>query len=118
MEIILYFLDSIDLEEARKISQTTNGPQFLRKIAEHFGIFGHLYGDAYFYPVVPMNIDYDIDTDYLARVFQGNLIKPCEAKNQPQVHYEAESESLWTLLMTTPDGNFSDPQLEYCHWFM
>lgn len=97
----------------------TNAPQHIHKIAEHYGVFNDLYGDAYFYPIVSLIIDYDFGSeDKLARVHRGNLIKSCEAKNAPSVTYKAEPDSLYTLLLTTPDGNFSDPTYEYCHWFM
>ncbi|XP_014226295.1 39S ribosomal protein L38, mitochondrial [Trichogramma pretiosum] len=109
----------IDLEEAKQDWTKTNGPQYLQKIGTHYGVFEHLFGDAYFYPVVPLNIDYDFGhKNLLARVHNGNLITPQEATDVPSVSYEAEPDTLWTLLLTTPDGNFSNPQSEYCHWFV
>lgn len=78
-----------------------------------------MYKDAYFYPVVQLQIDYDIESeDKLARVYTGNVIKPSEAQDQPTIKYDANSDTLWTLLMTTPDGNFTNSNNEYCHWFM
>ncbi|XP_014613139.1 PREDICTED: 39S ribosomal protein L38, mitochondrial [Polistes canadensis] len=110
---------NIDLEKAREIWWETNGPEHTYRIAEHYGVYQHLYKDAFFYPVIQLQIDYDLGIeDVLARVYTGNVIKPSEAKNQPTVNYIASSDTLWTLLMTTPDGNFTDPSNEYCHWFI
>lgn len=88
-------------------------------MAKHYEIFDHLYGDGYFHPILPLTIDFDYGhKELLARVHRGNLIKSCEAANAPSVFYEAEPDSLYTLLLTTPDGNYSNPELEYCHWFV
>ncbi|XP_043496530.1 39S ribosomal protein L38, mitochondrial [Polistes fuscatus] len=110
---------NIDLEKAREIWWETNGPEHTYRIAEHYGVYQHLYKDAFFYPVIQLQVDYDLGIDdVLARVYTGNVIKPSEAKNQPTINYIASSDTLWTLLMTTPDGNFTDPSNEYCHWFI
>ncbi|XP_016845931.1 39S ribosomal protein L38, mitochondrial [Nasonia vitripennis] len=110
---------NIDLDKAKKDWYMTNAPHQIRTIAQHYGIYDDLYGDAYFHPIVPLTIDYDFGSeDKLARVHRGNLIKSYEAKNAPSVTYKAEPDSLYTLLLTTPDGNFSDPSYEYCHWFI
>lgn len=109
----------IDLEKTKEDWLLTNAPEHTRKVAEHFGIFENLYGDAYFHPVLPLSIDYDFgNEELLGRVHRGNIILSCEAQNAPIVKYEAEPNSLWTLLLTTPDGNYSNPDYEYCHWFM
>ena len=43
-------------------------------------------------------------------VHRGNVIKPHEAAAQPEVAWQLEEgegdSSLWTLVMTTPDGHF------------
>ena len=50
---------------------------------------------------------------------RGNVIKPKEATKEPYVHYECtENDSLWTLLMTNPDGHFSENTSEYLHWMV
>ena len=41
-----------------------------------------------------------------------------QAKNAPNVNYEADPSSLWCLLLTNPDGHFTEPDAEYVHWFM
>ncbi|XP_070165402.1 large ribosomal subunit protein mL38 [Polyergus mexicanus] len=108
----------IDLQKARQVWLQTDGPFHIHRIAEHYGIYKHLYGDAYFMPIIPLNISYELENDKLARVYNGNVIKPSEASNAPNIEYDAEDGSLWTLIMTTPDGNLMNADDEYCHWFI
>lgn len=108
----------IDLSKMRKDWLQTDGPFHIRRIAEHYGIYEHLYRDAYFMPTVPLDISYELENDKLVRVYNGNVIKPSEASNAPNVEYSAEDGSLWTLIMTTPDGNLTHTNNEYCHWFI
>ncbi|XP_015609239.1 39S ribosomal protein L38, mitochondrial [Cephus cinctus] len=108
----------IDMEAEKKDWLQTSAPLQCKTIAKHYEIFEHLYGDAYFYPIVPLDIDYDFGSeDSLARVYRGNIIKSDEAKQAPSITYKAESDTLWTLLFTTPDGVLTDAN-EYCHWFI
>lgn len=109
---------SIDLQELRQDWLKTEGPFHIRRIAEHYDVYKHLYGDAYFMPIVPLDINYQLEDDILIRVYNGNVIKPNEASNAPNIKYDAEDGSLWTLIMTTPDGNFTSADNEYCHWFI
>ena len=47
------------------------------------------------------------------------MIKPKEATTEPYVHYKcSENDSLWTLLLTNPDGHFTDNSSEYLHWMV
>lgn len=108
----------VDLKSVREHWLLTNGPLHIHKIAEHYGIYKDLYKDAYFLPTVPLDISYDLENDKVVQVYTGNVIKPEEASKAPNVTYNAEDGSLWTLLMTTPDGNFTSPNDEYCHWFV
>lgn len=110
----------VDLKDAEKAWLQTNGPNDVRKIAEHYGVFDDLFKDAYFNPRVPLNVGYNIDQDEgkVAFVFRGNMLKPVETGKQPRVEFEAEPDSLWTLLLTCPDGNIVQEDSEYCHWFM
>ena len=41
-----------------------------------------------------------------------------QASTEPGVHFEADEGSLWTLLMTNPDGHLTDNDSEYLHWFV
>jgi len=108
----------ISLEEIRKEWQKTSGPFHIKTIVEHFNIFQDLYGEAYFVPRVPLNISYSFTNDISTPVCFGNQIKPNEAKNAPNVNYEANPSSLWCLLLTNPDGHFTEPDAEYVHWFI
>jgi large subunit ribosomal protein L38 len=54
---------------------------------------------------------------------EGNIIKPKEATACPKVSYaltgfESDPSSLWTLVMTNPDGHFTDENSEYLHWMV
>ncbi|CAL1687249.1 unnamed protein product [Lasius platythorax] len=108
----------IDLHKVRQDWLKTEGPFHIHRIAEHYDIYKHLYGDAYFMPTVPLDVSYELEDDKLAGVYNGNVIKPSEASNAPNVEYNAQDESLWTLIMTTPDGNLTNADNEYCHWFI
>lgn len=110
---------TIDLERVKADWLEGNAPHHMHRIAKHYGIFDDLYEDGYFYPIVPLSIDYDFGhEELLAKVYSGNIISSSKAENAPQVRFEAEPNTLWTLLLTTPDCNFTDPGNEYCHWFM
>jgi len=108
----------ISLEEVRKEWLKTSGPFHIKTIVEHFNIFEDLYGEAYFVPRVPLDISYNFTDDVVTPVCYGNQIKPNEAKNAPNINYEAEPSSLWCLLLTNPDGHFTEPDAEYVHWFI
>ncbi|CAH1962087.1 unnamed protein product [Acanthoscelides obtectus] len=107
----------INLEEVRKDSATTSAPIFIKNIADHYGVFEHLFGDAYFYPRVPLSIVYESGELDLP-VFCGNTIKPNEAKGAPKISYDCDKDSLWTLVLTNPDGHFTEKDKEYVHWFI
>jgi len=108
----------LDLEKVRDNWLQINGPLHIQKVAEYYGIYNDLYGDAYFAPLVPIEIRYNLKDDNMVKVYHGNVIKPEEASEKPDVHYNAEDGSMWTLLMTTPDGNLTNVNNEYCHWFI
>lgn len=119
----------IDLEQTKNDWQKTCGPYHIRDIANHYGVYEHLYGYAYFVPRIPMKILYNIDgKDEVTPVYYGNIIKPTDAAKQPTVQFDATIElagaelpakkSLWTLIMTNPDGHLTENDKEYCHWFM
>lgn len=107
----------IDLEKVRQVSKHTSGQNKIKIIADHYGVFDHLFGDAYFYPRVPLDINFEKD-DAVIPVRYGNIIKPAEATNKPSVKYESEDDALWTLILTNPDGHLSKENSEYVHWFV
>lgn len=61
-------------------------------------------------------------------VYNGNIIKPLEARQAPLVTFDGKSDpitgeldssdSYWTLIATNPDGHFTANDKEYVHWFM
>ncbi|XP_053970700.1 39S ribosomal protein L38, mitochondrial [Hylaeus volcanicus] len=108
----------VDLNYVKESWLETNSPFHIRRIAEHYGIFQHLFGDAYFAPIVPLQINYNLDDDKSVGVYKGNVIKPKEACKPPVVEYKAQTGTLWTLVMSTPDGNMQNSEDEYCHWFL
>ncbi|XP_076686200.1 mitochondrial ribosomal protein L38 isoform X2 [Andrena cerasifolii] len=109
---------SVDLNKVKEAWLDTASPFHTRRIADHYRIFQDLFGDAYFAPVVPLEIDYNIEDDTLARVYTGNVIKPSEASEPPLVKYKTPKDALWTLVMSTPDGNMQNSENEYCHWLL
>lgn len=76
-----------------------------------------MFGDAYFFPRVPLNITFNCD-DVDIPVYNGNVIKPKHAKKPPIVSFESDDNSLWTLILTNPDGHLTKSNSEYIHWFM
>ena len=111
------FLVKINLEESNAEWLKTVGPKHIRQIADHYGVFKHLFGDAYFNPQVPLNVSY-VREDAKYPVYYGNVLKPDEATNKPEFFYESDENTLWSLVMTNPDGHFTDNEKEYVHWFV
>lgn len=117
--IYLLFIVLIDLDQMRKDWWISTAPSQIKTIADHYGVYDDLFGDAYFHPILPLDIKYDFgNEEKIATVHRGNILLPSETTNPPTITYDAEPDTLWTLLLTTPDGNFSDRKFEYCHWFM
>uniref|UniRef100_R4FMB0 Large ribosomal subunit protein mL38 n=1 Tax=Rhodnius prolixus TaxID=13249 RepID=R4FMB0_RHOPR len=106
----------IPLDEVEREWSKTMAPTHIKAIAEHYAVYEHLFGDAYFCPVVNMNIDY-INGNSVVPAYWGNVLKPEEAQSVPNVTFDSKKDDLWTLVMTTPDDYFS-PNMEYCHWFV
>lgn len=107
----------IDIKRAKQVYLQRDGPERIKVIADHYGIFEHLFGEAYFIPRVPLNIFYNTE-DLRMPVYYGNTIKPKEAVLKPEVSYESDNNSLWTLILTNPDGHFTENDAEYVHWFV
>lgn len=116
------------MDEVKKEWLNTAGPLHIRKIAEHYGVYEHLFGPhAYFVPRVALNIKFSLNNDELLPIFHGNRIKPYQAKNAPEVTFnsnfsidgkETKAESSWTLILTNPDGHLTQQNQEYVHWMM
>lgn len=118
----------IDLDKVQDTYVQTTGQHGLRLLADHYGIFEHLFGSAYFVPRVPLTIQYELNADTLSAVYNGNVIKPSEASKAPLVSFDgqldpitgkaAQGDSFWTLLATNPDAHYTNPSAECLHWFM
>ncbi|KAF4521794.1 hypothetical protein B566_EDAN011379 [Ephemera danica] len=109
---------SLDLTQVKEDWWQTSCPHHLQNIAEHYGVFQHLFGDAYFTPQVKLEIAYPQAEDKFAPVYCGNLLKPSEVKSAPDVHFESEADTFWTLALTNPDGHLTQNDAEYVHWFV
>lgn len=105
----------------------TSGQFHIRDLAHHYGVFEHLFGAAYFVPRVALDIRFEVaDSDALAPVFYGNTIRPSEAASAPLVRFDStvnipgneRGDSLWTLVLTNPDGNLEQEGKELVHWFV
>ncbi|XP_014290255.1 large ribosomal subunit protein mL38 [Halyomorpha halys] len=107
----------LPLEDVEEEWALNNGPEHIKAAAEHYGIFDHLFGDAVFLPVVPLRINFN-SGDEQHFVYRGNYLTPSLLSEAPQVKYQASPDSLWTLLMSTPDGHLQDSEKEYIHWLI
>nr|XP_053646666.1 uncharacterized protein LOC128698475 isoform X3 [Cherax quadricarinatus] len=107
-----------DLEKVQAVWETFTGPHHIRTLAEHYGIFRDLYGNAYFIPSVILKIFYDFDEETVTPVYRGNTVKPREAAKEPMVEFQSQPDDLWTLILTNPDGNLLENEIECLHWFI
>lgn len=105
------------MEASEKEWLASHGQQHIKQIASHFGVYEHLFGDAYFYPRVNLNVLYEVEDANLP-VYFGNVIKPKNAQEKPKISYESDEKTLWTLILTNPDGHFTEQEKEYVHWFV
>ncbi|KAI8034193.1 39S ribosomal protein L38, mitochondrial [Drosophila gunungcola] len=122
----------IDLDKVQRTYVRTTGQHDLRLLADHYGIFEHLFGSAYFVPRVPLNIGYQLEGDSLAPVYNGNVIKPAEAAKAPQITFDGlldpitgqpaaagqDTTCWWTLVATNPDAHYTNATAECLHWFI
>ncbi|XP_062552871.1 large ribosomal subunit protein mL38 [Armigeres subalbatus] len=118
---------SIDPELVKQDWLKTSGPFHIQRLAEHYGVFEHLYGAAYFVPRVQLQIAFN-NGDVASPVYYGNVLKPSEASTEPSVRFDANfnykgaasetGATWWSLVLTNPDGHFSEHDKEYCHWFI
>lgn len=75
-----FFPVKIDLDEVQTNWEIGAGPHHLRVLAQHYGIFSDLFGNAYFVPRIALSIGYDYDEELLSPVYRGNTIKPREVR--------------------------------------
>lgn len=107
----------IDLNQVKTDWLSTCGPRHIKEIANHYGVYQHLFGDAYFVPAIPLHVTFK-SQDKEVPVYYGNIIKPSEATEAPKIQFESDKDSLWTLILTNPDGHLTKQNAEYVHWFM
>ncbi|KAK3852455.1 hypothetical protein Pcinc_040956 [Petrolisthes cinctipes] len=115
----------VDLDDVESSYDATQGRHHIRTLAQHYGIFTHLFGNAYFVPSVMLKIDFpydhsrrEDDVTTSSPVYQGNVIKPREATCEPKVVFPSDPEDMWTLALTNPDGNLVEANTECLHWMV
>ncbi|XP_019499952.1 PREDICTED: 39S ribosomal protein L38, mitochondrial [Hipposideros armiger] len=108
----------IPLEAVRAEWERTCGPYHKQRLAEYYGLYRDLFHNATFVPRVPLHVAYAVGEDDLMPVYHGNEVTPTEAAQIPEVTYEADKGSMWTLLLTNLDGHLLEPDAEYVHWLV
>ncbi|XP_046887699.1 39S ribosomal protein L38, mitochondrial [Hypomesus transpacificus] len=106
----------IPMERVEACWEETSWAYHVKRLADHHGIYRDLFPRAYFVPRVKLCISYGQDNS--AQVHHGNHLTPTEAAVAPQVTFEAEEGSLWTLLLTSPDEHLQESEGEYLHWLV
>lgn len=110
---------TIPLIDVEKDWRKESAARHIQTVAEHYGIYQDMFDGDYFTPVVNLYVCYDYDDDLVTPVYYGNRIFPAEAKHEPTVRYAAAGEdTLYTLMMTNPDGHLFDNEGEYIHWLI
>jgi len=94
----------------------------------HYGVFRDLYGrHAVFSNVVHLNVGFPAGVDAegdaaVAPVFYGNFVDAVHCREEPEVDIclndERGRDSLWTLVMTSPDQNLIQSNSEFLHWMV
>ncbi|KAK7115472.1 large ribosomal subunit protein mL38-like [Littorina saxatilis] len=108
----------LDLGEVKAKWLEEVGPHHVRSIAEHYSVYSDLFGTAFFYNTMPMSVCYDYDDEFVTPVYYGNRIPPSEAAVPPFVDYESDPDTLWTLVMSSPDADLQHNDKECLHWLV
>ncbi|KAA8581098.1 hypothetical protein FQN60_002679 [Etheostoma spectabile] len=107
----------IPLDKVQETWAKSSGPFHIKRLADHYGVFRDLFPMAYFLPQVSLRIGYGQDNN--GQVHYGNRLTPTIAASVPQISFDAEEGSLWTLLLTCP-GNIPGGAVqageELCHY--
>ncbi|KAM3591544.1 uncharacterized protein V6R79_003439 [Siganus canaliculatus] len=106
----------IPLDQVQETWEQSSGPFHIKTLADHYGVFRDLFPMAYFLPQVPLHVSYS--QDKACQAHYGNQLTPTQAASVPQISFEAEEGSLWTLLLTCPDEHLTDNEAEYVHWLV
>lgn len=72
------FTVQVPLKEVKEEWLRTAGPLHIRRVAEHYGVYDDLFGDAYFTPRVKLDVHYKLTDESYLPVHRGNVIKPSE----------------------------------------
>lgn len=86
----------IPLEEVSKDWESHSGTSHIHAVANHYNIFDDLFGLAYFYPVLPLDVGYPADEDKIYPVYRGNVLTPTQVREGVCVSH---SQIFFTLIM-------------------
>jgi large subunit ribosomal protein L38 len=78
MFMIFIVTVQVPLKEVKEEWLKTAGPFHIRRVAEYYGVYDDLFGDAYFTPHVMLNVLYKQTDESYVPVYRGNVIKPSE----------------------------------------
>ncbi|KAI5734578.1 hypothetical protein M8J77_008309 [Diaphorina citri] len=108
----------IPLEDVAKEWEANSAIQHIHAAADHYKIFDHLFGLAYFYPVVMLDVGYQGEDGKIIPVHRGNIVTPTQALSKPIVDFKSSPDALWTLNFIGMDGHLEDPDSQYIHWLV
>uniref|UniRef100_A0A8C2JCG1 Mitochondrial ribosomal protein L38 n=1 Tax=Cyprinus carpio TaxID=7962 RepID=A0A8C2JCG1_CYPCA len=84
----MFFFFSIPLDRVKAQWQQTNGPYHIKRLSEHYGVYEDLFPMTYCVPRVMLHME-------RAAVHYGNHLTLSQAEQAPQIHFEAEDNSLY-----------------------
>uniref|UniRef100_A0A8D8LH34 Large ribosomal subunit protein mL38 n=1 Tax=Cacopsylla melanoneura TaxID=428564 RepID=A0A8D8LH34_9HEMI len=108
----------IPLEDVTREWEQHSFMQHVHAIANHYNIFDDLFGMAYFYPVLPLDISYPTEGDKVYPVYRGNVLTPTQTSSKPSIAFTSSPDSLWTLKLVGLDGHLDNPDSQYIHWMV
>lgn len=70
----------VPVEEIQKEEFFGAGQKRIHTVADHYGIYRDLFGEAYFYPQFKLGVGYNVagEEDMVNPVLYGNLLTPTE----------------------------------------
>ncbi|KAH3772951.1 hypothetical protein DPMN_174298, partial [Dreissena polymorpha] len=96
------------------------GQRRIHRLADHYGLFRDLFGEAYFYPSLDLRVGYvdGADPEFIQPVYHGNQLPPAETQSAPEVVYKGDADKFYTLCMVAPDSHLEQNNKEYLHWMV
>lgn len=88
----------------------SHGTKASHTLLHHYSIFRHVFNKKEFRPA-PMTVRYNDKS-----VALGTILTPTMAATPPQVSWTPKPDSLYTLVMLSPDDHPSDAKSELLHW--